>query len=128
MQIICRPVVNNTQTRSNICLVSVTHTNTCKLAAQVCTLSPPKTTCEDSCCLFFIQNGEKSRNPGEFDCPPGWMWEDEWTVDDNRAVDDQGVNICLICRNSCSDGKQQVEFNQMLLSVFVYSTQGGSTV
>ncbi|XP_072229894.1 myoferlin-like isoform X2 [Leuresthes tenuis] len=35
-------------------------------------------------------NGEKSRNPGEFDCPPGWTWEDNWTVDDNRAVDDQG--------------------------------------
>ncbi|XP_026206806.1 myoferlin-like isoform X3 [Anabas testudineus] len=35
-------------------------------------------------------NGEKSRNPGEFDCPPGWTWEDKWTVDDNRAVDDQG--------------------------------------
>ncbi|XP_067344047.1 myoferlin-like isoform X2 [Channa argus] len=35
-------------------------------------------------------NGEKSRNPGEFDCPPGWTWEDKWTVDENRAVDDQG--------------------------------------
>ncbi|XP_072312686.1 myoferlin-like isoform X1 [Eucyclogobius newberryi] len=35
-------------------------------------------------------NGEKSRTPGEFECPPGWAWEDEWTVDDNRAVDDQG--------------------------------------
>uniref|UniRef100_A0A3B5BDX5 Myoferlin-like n=1 Tax=Stegastes partitus TaxID=144197 RepID=A0A3B5BDX5_9TELE len=39
---------------------------------------------------FTDVNGEKSRNPGEFDCPPGWMWEDEWTVDDNRAVDDLG--------------------------------------
>ncbi|XP_015255274.1 PREDICTED: myoferlin-like [Cyprinodon variegatus] len=35
-------------------------------------------------------NGEKSRNPTEFDCPPGWTWEDSWTVDINRAVDDQG--------------------------------------
>ncbi|XP_011486215.1 myoferlin isoform X2 [Oryzias latipes] len=35
-------------------------------------------------------NGEKSRNPSEFDCPPGWIWEDSWTVDINRAVDDQG--------------------------------------
>lgn len=42
---------------------------------------------------LFYQNGEKSRNPGEFDCPPGWTWEDEWTVDDNRAVDDQGENM-----------------------------------
>ncbi|XP_054622805.1 myoferlin-like isoform X2 [Dunckerocampus dactyliophorus] len=39
---------------------------------------------------FTDVNGEKSRNPGEFDCPPGWTWEDAWTVDDNRAVDDQG--------------------------------------
>ncbi|KAM9837553.1 myoferlin-like [Aulostomus maculatus] len=39
---------------------------------------------------FTDVNGEKSRNPGEFDCPSGWIWEDEWTVDDNRAVDDQG--------------------------------------
>ncbi|KAG7507175.1 myoferlin-like isoform X2 [Solea senegalensis] len=39
---------------------------------------------------FTDVNGEKSRQPGEFECPPGWMWEDEWTVDDNRAVDDQG--------------------------------------
>uniref|UniRef100_A0A8D3D9M2 C2 domain-containing protein n=1 Tax=Scophthalmus maximus TaxID=52904 RepID=A0A8D3D9M2_SCOMX len=39
---------------------------------------------------FTDVNGEKSRNPGEFDCPPGWTWEDEWNVDDNRAVDDQG--------------------------------------
>ncbi|KAM9716080.1 myoferlin-like isoform 2-T2 [Menidia menidia] len=35
-------------------------------------------------------NGEKSPSPGDFDCPPGWMLEDSWTVDDNRAVDDQG--------------------------------------
>ncbi|KAM7371001.1 hypothetical protein PAMP_010507 [Pampus punctatissimus] len=35
-------------------------------------------------------NGEKSQDPGEFDCPPGWKWEDEWAIDDNRAVDDQG--------------------------------------
>uniref|UniRef100_A0AAX7TPC6 C2 domain-containing protein n=1 Tax=Astatotilapia calliptera TaxID=8154 RepID=A0AAX7TPC6_ASTCA len=39
---------------------------------------------------FTDVNGEKSRNPTEFDCPPGWNWEDEWTVDINRAVDDQG--------------------------------------
>ncbi|XP_061564455.1 myoferlin-like isoform X3 [Cololabis saira] len=35
-------------------------------------------------------NGENSRNPAEFDLPPGWEWEDDWTVDDNRAVDDLG--------------------------------------
>ncbi|XP_067433137.1 myoferlin-like isoform X5 [Thunnus thynnus] len=39
---------------------------------------------------FTDVNGEKSCNPGEFDCPPGWIWEDEWAIDVNRAVDDQG--------------------------------------
>ncbi|XP_012731581.3 myoferlin isoform X3 [Fundulus heteroclitus] len=39
---------------------------------------------------FTDVNGEKSRNPKEFDCPPGWTWEDIWSVDINRAVDDQG--------------------------------------
>ncbi|KAM6898404.1 myoferlin-like [Lycodopsis pacificus] len=39
---------------------------------------------------FTDVNGEKSRNPGEFECPPGWMWEEAWTRDDNRAVDDEG--------------------------------------
>lgn len=49
-------------------------------------------------CLV-AQNGEKSRNPREFDCPPGWAWEDEWTVDDNRAVDDQGAVMNPLSRN-----------------------------
>ncbi|MEQ2285002.1 hypothetical protein AMECASPLE_027346 [Ameca splendens] len=42
---------------------------------------------------FTDVNGEKSRNPTEFDCPAGWTWEDTWTVDINRAVDDQGAEI-----------------------------------
>ncbi|XP_037320524.2 myoferlin-like isoform X3 [Pungitius pungitius] len=39
---------------------------------------------------FTDVNGELSRNPAEFECPAGWTWGDKWTVDDNRAVDDQG--------------------------------------
>lgn len=52
--------------------------------------------CEEheSISVFNVtQNGEKSRNPTEFDCPPGWTWQDDWTVDVNRAVDDQGANF-----------------------------------
>lgn len=42
--------------------------------------------------LFFFQNGDKSRAPGEFECPYGWMWEDDaWSYDDNRAVDEIGM-------------------------------------
>ncbi|KAM9345045.1 myoferlin [Symphorus nematophorus] len=35
-------------------------------------------------------NGEKAQGPGDFDCPPGWAWEDEWSFDTNRAVDEKG--------------------------------------
>ncbi|CAL8298808.1 unnamed protein product [Merluccius merluccius] len=35
-------------------------------------------------------NGEQAQGPGEMDCPPGWMWEDEWSYDVNRAVDENG--------------------------------------
>ncbi|XP_069548793.1 myoferlin [Brachyistius frenatus] len=35
-------------------------------------------------------NGEKAQSPGELDCPPGWTWEDNWSFDSNRAVDESG--------------------------------------
>uniref|UniRef100_A0A4W5MWI9 Myoferlin n=1 Tax=Hucho hucho TaxID=62062 RepID=A0A4W5MWI9_9TELE len=35
-------------------------------------------------------NGEKTHKPEEIECPAGWSWGDEWTVDDNRAVDEKG--------------------------------------
>ncbi|XP_061795182.1 myoferlin isoform X1 [Nerophis lumbriciformis] len=35
-------------------------------------------------------NGEKAQSPSEFECPLGWTWEDEWTFDSNRAIDEKG--------------------------------------
>ncbi|XP_011601595.2 myoferlin isoform X1 [Takifugu rubripes] len=35
-------------------------------------------------------NGEKAQSPGAFECPPGWSWEDDWSFDINRAVDEKG--------------------------------------
>jgi len=40
--------------------------------------------------VCVLQNGEKSQSPGEFACPEGWSWEDQWVADENRAVDEQG--------------------------------------
>ncbi|XP_061078522.1 myoferlin-like isoform X1 [Conger conger] len=35
-------------------------------------------------------NGEKTLSPGEIECPATWRWEDAWSFDINRAVDEQG--------------------------------------
>lgn len=83
----------------------------CALHAALCTRTNPIATYHANYCavggkhnlhICVVQNGEKSRHPGEFDCPPGWSWEDEWTVDDNRAVDDQGEGSRLIIYMKCS--------------------------
>ncbi|XP_031416619.1 myoferlin isoform X1 [Clupea harengus] len=35
-------------------------------------------------------NGEKAQSPSEIECPSGWAWEDAWSFDINRAVDEKG--------------------------------------
>ncbi|XP_055032052.2 myoferlin isoform X1 [Misgurnus anguillicaudatus] len=35
-------------------------------------------------------NGEKVQGPNEIQCPAGWQWEDNWSFDANRAVDEKG--------------------------------------
>ncbi|KAM6956281.1 myoferlin [Aplochiton taeniatus] len=39
---------------------------------------------------FTDVNGEKAQAPKEVECPPGWTWEDDWSFDINRAVDEKG--------------------------------------
>ncbi|KAL2078230.1 hypothetical protein ACEWY4_025915 [Coilia grayii] len=39
---------------------------------------------------FTDVNGEKALSPAEIECPAGWAWEDAWTYDINRAVDEKG--------------------------------------
>uniref|UniRef100_A0A8C2L9D4 Myoferlin like n=1 Tax=Cyprinus carpio TaxID=7962 RepID=A0A8C2L9D4_CYPCA len=39
---------------------------------------------------FTDVNGEKAQKPQEIECPPGWIWEDDWNFDINRAVDEKG--------------------------------------
>lgn len=35
-------------------------------------------------------NGEKAQSPSQIECPPGWKWEEAWSFDINRAVDENG--------------------------------------
>ncbi|KAJ8361497.1 hypothetical protein SKAU_G00180220 [Synaphobranchus kaupii] len=35
-------------------------------------------------------NGDKAQGPAEIECPSGWKWEDDWSFDTNRAVDEKG--------------------------------------
>ncbi|XP_031733793.1 myoferlin [Anarrhichthys ocellatus] len=35
-------------------------------------------------------NGETVQSPAEFECPPGWNWEDDWSFDSDKAVDEKG--------------------------------------
>ncbi|XP_036404450.1 myoferlin-like isoform X2 [Megalops cyprinoides] len=35
-------------------------------------------------------NGEKALSPGQIECPAGWNWDDDWSFDINRAVDERG--------------------------------------
>uniref|UniRef100_A0A3B3BED9 Myoferlin like n=1 Tax=Oryzias melastigma TaxID=30732 RepID=A0A3B3BED9_ORYME len=34
-------------------------------------------------------NGEQLQSPEEFECPPGWTWEGDWSFDSNRPVDEK---------------------------------------
>lgn len=46
--------------------------------------------------MFVLQNGEKAQSPEEFECPPGWNWEDVWSFDSDQAVDEKGNMIARI--------------------------------
>ncbi|KAL0992853.1 hypothetical protein UPYG_G00099800 [Umbra pygmaea] len=39
---------------------------------------------------FTDVNGQTCQGPGEIECPAGWKWEDDWSFDSNRAVDEHG--------------------------------------
>ena len=40
--------------------------------------------------LRLFQKGDPTTGKDELELPAGWEWKDEWQVDLNRAVDDNG--------------------------------------
>ena len=46
--------------------------------------------------LFWTDvTGEEAQSKEDIMCPAGWEWTDIWTVDLNRAVDEEGYEYCL---------------------------------
>ncbi len=44
----------------------------------------------------MFQSGDKVPSKDERNEPPsGWTWEDDWTIDANRAVDEEGFEYCV---------------------------------
>lgn len=43
------------------------------------------------CLVFVSQHGDKIDEKEKIKCPEGWEWTGNWQVDDNRAVDDEGI-------------------------------------
>ncbi|KAJ7992465.1 hypothetical protein DPEC_G00278830 [Dallia pectoralis] len=39
---------------------------------------------------FTDVNGQTCQSAGDIECPAGWKWEDDWSFDSNRAVDEKG--------------------------------------
>ena len=40
--------------------------------------------------LILLQKGDAGPSKDEISLPDGWAWEDDWQVDLNRAVDEEG--------------------------------------
>ena len=43
-----------------------------------------------------MQRGEKSLSKDEIVIESNWCWKDEWDVDKNRAVDNEGWEYCVV--------------------------------
>ncbi|CAF1647502.1 unnamed protein product [Rotaria magnacalcarata] len=48
------------------------------------------------CYVVLFASGDKVPSKDERTDPPtGWAWEDQWTIDANRAVDEEGFEYCV---------------------------------
>lgn len=44
---------------------------------------------------FLFKKGDKSTSKDEIELAENWKWDDDWTVDINRAVDNEGWEYCV---------------------------------
>lgn len=53
----------------------------------------------------FVQKGDAGTSLREIKLPDGWEWQDDWQIDLNRAVDEEGLScVCVyvyLCTHLC---------------------------
>ena len=42
-----------------------------------------------------MKRGDKSQSKDDIKLQTNWKWDDEWTIDINRAVDNEGWEYCI---------------------------------
>ena len=61
-----------------------------------------------SCSMFrrvplFVQKSDATTAKQDVELPAGWTWTDDWQVDLNRAVDENGMMHCADVLMYCND-------------------------
>ncbi|KAL4231637.1 hypothetical protein ACF0H5_009217 [Mactra antiquata] len=60
-----------------------------------CQMRLPGTNWVESSRPWANVKGDPMSSKGELELPAGWIWEDDWQIDLNRAVDEEGFEYCV---------------------------------
>lgn len=54
--------------------------------------------------MEFDGKTEKELTRDDIKAPEGWLWKTDWAIDKNRAVDEEGmcVCVCVLRLNLCA--------------------------
>ena len=73
----------------NVTMMVCTVRATCQPGPPYTTaISKPNT--NHSTCVHVVQKSDASVARDEVELPAGWVWEEDWQIDLNRAVDEEG--------------------------------------
>lgn len=74
---------------SFLCLIFISFLRVSEMSWTVKCLSAQN--CVNNRFFPVSQHGDKIDEKEKIKCPEGWEWTGNWQVDDNRAVDDEGI-------------------------------------